>query len=66
MTAAVSRTLSDARFRMSRKGVLEITSGKTIEGWELDYFLAKALKRKKYHGLKEVISDLEDWLDLQG
>jgi hypothetical protein len=41
-------------------------TGKNLEGWELDFFLAKALKKQKYRDLREVLSDLSDWLDVQG
>ena len=37
-----------------------------MEGWDLDFFLAKALKKRSYHDLKEVLSDLDDWLEAQG
>jgi hypothetical protein len=40
--------------------------GKNLEGWDLDYFLAKALKRSRYGDLREVLSDLNDWLEAQG
>jgi len=39
--------------------------GKSLEGWDLDFFLAKALNRSAYHDLKEVLSDLNDWLESQ-
>jgi len=40
--------------------------GKSLEGWDLDYFLQQALKRRSYHDLREVLSDLSDWLEAQG
>ena len=40
--------------------------GKTVEGWELAYFLEKALVRKRYLDLRTVIEDLEEWLEAQG
>ncbi len=66
LSAAVSRTLGDARFPLSRSKVLARVEGKTLEGWDLDYFLSKALKRKRYGNLREVLSDLDDWLVAQG
>jgi hypothetical protein len=66
LTAAASRALRDTRFPLSRAQVLDVVEGKNLEGWDLDYFLAKALKRKKYVDLREVMSDLETWLEAQG
>ena len=40
-------------------------AGRTLEGWELDYFLAQALKKQNYGDLREVLSDLSDWLEAQ-
>jgi len=66
LTAAVSRTLRDASFPMARAKVLRLVEGRTLEGWDLDYFLSKALKRTRYASLSEVMSDLETWLEAQG
>jgi hypothetical protein len=66
LTAAVSRSLKDARFPLSRSRILRRLEGKRLEGWDLDYFLSKALKRRTYGNLREVLSDLDDWLDAQG
>ncbi len=66
LSAAVSRTLSEARFPLSRSKVLAGVEGKSLEGWDLDYFLSKALKKRRYASLKEVLSDLDDWLLAQG
>ena len=66
LTAAVSRSLEGARFPMTRSRVLASASGKVLEGWEIDYFLSKALSRKNYSNIKEVLSDLDDWLESQG
>jgi hypothetical protein len=51
---------------MSRARVLDALEGKTLEGWDLDYFLAKGLRRKKCVDLREVMLDLETWLEAQG
>jgi len=40
--------------------------GKVVEGWELSYFLGKALARRRYPDLKSVMLDLEDWIVAQG
>jgi hypothetical protein len=66
LIAAVSRTLKYARFPMTRSRILDAVEGKTVEGWELNYFLSQALKRRSYRNLREVMSDLDDWLDAQG
>ena len=66
LTAAVSRALGDAKFPMTRSRILRIVAGKTLEGWELDYFLAKALRKKKYTSLREILSDLDEWVIAQG
>ncbi len=66
LTAAVSRTLKDADYPASRSRILAIASGKTVEGWEVNYFLDKALRRRKYANLRSVMADLEDWLESQG
>ena len=66
LTAAVSRSLKDTRFQLTRSRILGDATGKNLKGWDLDYFLAKALKKRKYRDLREVLSDLNDWLDAQG
>jgi len=66
LTAAVSRTLKDARFPMARSGILRLVDGRTLEGWDLDYFLSEALKKRRYAALSDVMSDLEEWLEAQG
>jgi hypothetical protein len=58
--------LGGETFPLSRSQVLSATAGKTVEGWEVDYFLAKALKKPKYSDLRAVMADLEDWLEAQG
>jgi hypothetical protein len=66
LTAAVSRSLKGEEFPLSRSRLLRIVQGKTLEGWDLEYFLAKALRRRSYLNLKEVLTDLNDWLEAQG
>jgi len=65
LNAAVSRSLKDERFPLTRSRVLRLVAGRNLEGWELDYFLAQALKKQKYGDLREVLSDLSDWLEAQ-
>ncbi|MBI3840405.1 MAG: hypothetical protein HY297_00365 [Thaumarchaeota archaeon] len=66
LTAAVAKTLKEGTFPMSRARVLETTSGRVVEGWEINYFLEKSLRRRRYDGLRSVMADLEDWLEKQG
>jgi hypothetical protein len=66
LTAATSRALRGARFPLSRTKILTLVSGKVVEGWYVDYFLALALKRSRYSDLGAVMSDLEYWLEVQG
>lgn len=66
LTAAVSRTLRAERFPLSKAKILEASAGKTVEGWELSFFLGKSLRRRSYPDLRAVMSDLETWLDAQG
>ena len=66
LTAAVARTFKEARFPMTRGQILALAKGKVVEGWEVDYFLLKALKRRRYRDLRGVMADLEEWLNAQG
>ena len=66
LTAAVSRSLKRVKFPLTRSRILLTVEGKNLEGWDLDYFLEKALKKGSYRDLREVVSDLNDWLEAQG
>jgi hypothetical protein len=66
LTAAVSRTFRGANYPLTKEQVLAASSGKTLEGWELNYFLRQALRRKNYTDLRTIMTDLEDWLEAQG
>ena len=66
LTAAVSRSLKDANLPLTRLRILRLVKGQNLEGWDLDYFLAKALKKRRYRDLREVLADLSDWLEAQG
>lgn len=65
LTAAVDRSLKDARFPLTRSRILAMTEGKNVEGWDLNYFLSKSLNNRKYADLRSVMTDLEDWLNAQ-
>jgi len=66
LTAAVTRTLEGSRFPMSRNKILAATAGRNVEGWELNFFLSKALRKQKYENIRSVLTDLSGWLDVQG
>jgi hypothetical protein len=66
LTAAVTRTLRGARFPLTRRRILALSAGKNVEGWEVNYFLSKSLKKQVYVDLRAVMTDLEDWLEHQG
>ncbi len=66
LTAAVARSLRQVKYPTTRVAILSATEGKVVEGWELSYFLGKALRRRRYLGLSGVMDDLEDWLEKQG
>ncbi|MBI3859262.1 MAG: hypothetical protein HY296_03350 [Thaumarchaeota archaeon] len=65
LTAAVSTTLRRSRFPLARDEILNLTERVTLEGWELQFFLSRALMRESYPDLRAVMSDLEEWLDQQ-
>jgi hypothetical protein len=66
LTAAVGRVLKDSPFPATRGRLLKLTAGKNVEGWELNYFLSKVLRRTRYADLRSVIEELDDWLEAQG
>jgi hypothetical protein len=66
LTAAVASTLKSSRFPLTRAQVLVSTSGKSVDGWDVNYFLGQALERRRYQDLRAVMTDLEDWLEAQG
>jgi len=66
LSAAVSRSLKGQSYPMTRSSILRLSAGKTVEGWELDYFLSKALRKRSYKDIRSVMSDLDDWLEAQG
>jgi len=51
---------------MSRNKILAATAGRNVEGWELNFFLSKALRKQKYENIRSVLTDLSGWLDVQG
>jgi len=64
--AAVSMTLKGDRFPMTRAAILRATSAKVVEGWEVNFFLSRALTKTRYTGLREVMADLDACLNEQG
>lgn len=66
LTAATARTLQGEPFPLTRAKILVLASGKVVEGWDVNYFLGRALKRRTYTDLRAVMTDLESWLEAQG
>ncbi len=66
LSAAVALTLRGMRYPTERSRIIAATRGKTVEGWEVSFFLRQALVHRRYDGLRSVMTDLEDWLDKQG
>ena len=66
LTAAVAMSLHGLDYPASRSKVLAKVRGARVEGWEVDYFLGRALKRRSYSDLREVMAELEAWLEVQG
>jgi hypothetical protein len=66
LTAATARTLQGEAFPLTRSRILVLTSGRVVEGWDVGYFLGKALKRRSYADLRGIMKDLEAWLEAQG
>lgn len=66
LTAAVARTFKDAKFPLRRKQVLQAAEGKVVEGWEINYFLSRALAHRSYPDLRSIMADLDGWLEAQG
>lgn len=66
LTAAVAGSLEGLHYPASRTRILSVVEGVTLEGWNLRFFLASALKMQSYNSLREVMEELENWLQLQG
>jgi len=66
LTAAVTRALGNARFPLPRNRIIQLVHGRSLEGWELDHFLSQALRRGRYNSLREVLADLDSWIEEQG
>lgn len=66
LTAAVSRSLKRVAYPASRSKLLATVNGKAVEGWELSFFLGQALRRREYSDLRDVMRDLEAWIEVQG
>lgn len=65
LTAAVSKSLKDAKFPIARSTILHMVAGKELEGWDLDYLLTRALTKRRYQNLSGVLRDLEAWAETQ-
>jgi len=67
LTAAVALSLKTFSYPARKSELVSFVEGKTVQGWEVHFFLEKSLKEgKRYGGLRDVMSDLESWLEVQG
>ena len=66
ITAAVARSLRDLSYPASKTRIISLVRDLKVEGWDVEYFLGEALTRRSYPGLREIMSDLESWLEVQG
>ncbi|MDV3293480.1 MAG: hypothetical protein LYZ70_04340 [Nitrososphaerales archaeon] len=66
LTSAVAVSLRGMNYPVEKSKIIASTDGKTVEGWELGFFLRQALVHKRYRDLRSVMTDLEDWLERQG
>ncbi len=66
LTSAVAVTLRGMKYPVEKSRIIACTDGKTVEGWELGFFLRQALVHRRYDRLRSVMTDLETWLEKQG
>ena len=66
LSSAVVRATKDVEFPASKVKLLRATEGKLLEGWEVDYFLSRALQKSRYRSMREVMIDVEGWAERQG
>jgi hypothetical protein len=66
LTAAVARSLKTVDFPASRSRILTQVEGASVEGWDVEFFLGEALKQRSYSELRDVMAELESWLEVQG
>ena len=67
LTAAVAASLKSFPYPGRKRELVYFVERKTIQGWDVHFFLEKSLKeRKRYDRLRDVMSDLESWLEVQG
>lgn len=66
LTSATAKTIRGMRFPTSRAALLAQADGKVSEGWKLGYFLGRALHKKNYSSMREVMAAVEAWAEKQG
>ena len=66
LNASVAKALKGFSYPATRRKVLLRTRCIVIEGWEVGYFLKKALAKEKYFGLREIMADVDSWAEGQG
>lgn len=66
LTSAVASSLRGTKYPAERLKIIASIDGKTVEGWELGFFLPKALVHRRYDDVRSVLADVEEWLEKQG
>jgi ABC-type nitrate/sulfonate/bicarbonate transport system substrate-binding protein len=66
LTAAVARSLRELAYPASRRRVLAHVKGSAVDGWDVAFLLGEALKSRSYGDVREVMKELEAWLEVQG
>ena len=67
LTAAVAASLKTFPYPARKHELVSFVEGKTVQGWDVPFFLESSLKEgKRYGSLRDVMSDLESWLEVQG
>ena len=67
LTAAVAVSLKSFSYPARKRELVSFVKGKIVQGWDVPFFLERSLKEERRYGsLREVMSDLESWLEVQG
>jgi hypothetical protein len=66
LNASVAKALKGFSYPATRRKVLSRTKGIVVEGWDVEYFLKRALGKERYLGLGEILEDVEGWAEVQG
>jgi len=66
LTASVAKSMKNQTYPSTRRRLLVAAEGVIVEGWDVEYFLKKALVRPEYSNLREVMTDVAAWAEVQG